>query len=135
MLNQDYRILKFLTKQKKDRVKYELVKNRQTLLYKFNDVERYFNLSKIIKDLTDYSMQEVFHYLKQTVGSLKKAYILSTNDDYDGQILDFNQEILGALFAHGFPSVVLFNDGYMFLIGEYVMGAYSPKYLLKSDKN
>lgn len=134
MLNQDNKILKFVLKQKKNRVKYELVKNRQDLLYKFSDIERYFDISKLVKDLTKCSSQEVFDFLKKEIVSFKDVYILSTNDDYDGRTVDFSREILDALFAHGFPSAVLFNDVYIFLIGEYVMGCYSPKYLLKDNK-
>ncbi|MBQ7368622.1 MAG: hypothetical protein IJW60_02805, partial [Clostridia bacterium] len=79
--------------------------------------------------------KDIICFLKENSISFKNVYILSTDDYYDGKILYFSQEVLDNLFSHGFPSVVLFNDGYMFLIGEYVMGAYSPKYLLKSDKN
>ena len=133
MMEQDTRILNFIVKQKRDRVQYELAKNRQDLLHKFANVERYFNFNKVIKDFTRMKSKDIISFLKENSISFKNVYIFSTDDDYDGSTLYFSQEILDDLFAHGFPSIVLFGGGYMLVIGEYVTGGYSPKYLLKDN--
>ena len=67
MLNCDDKILDFIRKEKKDRVKFELKKNRLELLYKFADVERYFNFNKIIKDWeVDEEGNPTFDYILET---------------------------------------------------------------------
>ena len=135
MMEQDIRILDFIVKTQKDRIKFELIKNRKELLYKFANVEQYFNLNKKIKDFTKMKSKDIICFLKENSISFKNVYILSTDDYYDGRTLYFSQEILDNLFAHGFPSIVLFNDEYMLILGEYELKGYSPKYLLKSNKN
>jgi hypothetical protein len=133
VLNCDDKILDFIRKEKKDRVKFELKKNRLELLYKFADVERYFNFNKIIKDCTKHSSQEIINFLKEEKISFSDVYILSTNDKYDKLMLNFSQAVLEDLFWTGFPTIIIFKMGYMLIIGEYVMGGYSPKYLFKNS--
>lgn len=129
MQNKENFILKFILENKKSRVELELKRNRDSILYKFANISRYFKINKKSKELTKFSPKEIIALLKREEVPLKDAYILSIFEKYDKCTLDFTEIILENLLSNGFPSVVIFNENIMLIIGEYEFG-HSPKYLL-----
>ena len=129
MQNKENFILKFILENKKSRVELELKRNRDSILYKFANISRYFKINKKSKELTKFSPKEIIALLKREEVPLKNDYILSIFEKYDKCTLDFTEIILENLLSNGFPSVVIFNENVMLIIGEYEFG-HSPKYLL-----
>ena len=127
--NKENFILKFILENKKSRVELELKRNRDSILYKFANISRYFKINKKSKELTKFSPKDIIALLNREEVPLKDAYILSIFEKYDKCTLDFTEIILENLLSNGFPSVVIFNENIMLIIGEYEFG-HSPKYLL-----
>lgn len=129
MLNEEY-VLRFIHKNKKDRVSFELKKHRSLILHKFANIEHYFEFNNKTINLSNFTPEELLLIFTKEKFNLKKVLVLSSNNKYDCKLIPLTKETLSDLIYFGLPSIIIFSENNIMVIGEHEIGQ-TPKYLLK----
>ena len=86
MLNEEY-VLKFIHKNKKDRVSFELKKHRSLILHNFANIEHYFEFNNETRNLSKFTPEELLLIFTKEKFNLKKVLVLCSNNKYDCKLI------------------------------------------------
>ena len=123
---EDEKVLKFIKKERRDRVRFELQKDRLSVIHKFQDVHKYFDVTKS-ENFARKTADEIIETLKKQGIPLNSVYVMSYGS-YDGESLKLTPQIFDEIM-NWTPAVLVFSENAIIVIGELEYGP-TDKYLI-----